>query len=270
MESNTLICPVCGQPLLATPDRLRCDNGHSFDFARQGYCNLLRSNKALHGDNAQMVRARHDFLQKGYYKPLSDMLAERVGQIAAPNATVLESGCGYGYYLAQIGRVRSDLTLIGTDISKEAIRLGAGKNKKIDFFVANTFALPLADYSVDAIVNVFSPMAQREYERILKPSGRIITVTAAQRHLWQLKEFLYRERVRSASPAPCVFDWELCSQESVRFTMNVEKEDVAALAAMTPYFYKTPKQDVERLQACGDMTIEADFTLRIYAVNPTK
>ena len=71
-----LICPVCGQALQRTERTLRCENNHSFDMAKEGYVNLLRSNKNgdLIGDDKQSARSRRDFLNKGYYAPLKDEL----------------------------------------------------------------------------------------------------------------------------------------------------------------------------------------------------
>ena len=36
-----LICPICSLQLNKHERTLRCENGHSFDVARQGYINLL-------------------------------------------------------------------------------------------------------------------------------------------------------------------------------------------------------------------------------------
>ena len=36
-----LRCPVCGAPLVLGEKVYTCPQGHSFDVARQGYCNLL-------------------------------------------------------------------------------------------------------------------------------------------------------------------------------------------------------------------------------------
>ena len=56
-----LTCPVCGGVLHREERSLRCDAGHCYDIARQGYVNLLRSNQSKskrHGDDKRMVAAR--------------------------------------------------------------------------------------------------------------------------------------------------------------------------------------------------------------------
>ena len=71
-----LICPVCGMPLSKEDRTLRCENRHSFDIAKEGYVNLLRSGKSgdLIGDDKTSARCRRDFLNKGYYTLLKDAL----------------------------------------------------------------------------------------------------------------------------------------------------------------------------------------------------
>ncbi len=83
-----LICPVCGASLKAADNGLVCPAGHRFDRAREGYFNLLRSNKKgdSMGDPKEQARSRRDFLDRGYYAPLRDALvglvAERVRERA--------------------------------------------------------------------------------------------------------------------------------------------------------------------------------------------
>ena len=72
----TLLCPVCGQPLHKTEKNYVCSGRHSFDIAKSGYVNLLlNSSQGHHGDDKLMVRARRDFLDKGFYDPLAQEIA---------------------------------------------------------------------------------------------------------------------------------------------------------------------------------------------------
>ena len=90
-------CPVCKGGLVGK-QTAKCLQGHSFDVARQGHLNLLMSNAKgkRHGDDSAMVQARSRFLDKGYYAPLRDKISEVLGS----GHTVLDSGCGEGYYTA--------------------------------------------------------------------------------------------------------------------------------------------------------------------------
>ena len=43
---NILTCPVCGEKLNIDGKAFKCANSHSFDIAKQGYVNLLLTNKS--------------------------------------------------------------------------------------------------------------------------------------------------------------------------------------------------------------------------------
>lgn len=85
----------------------KCPLGHSYDAAREGYVNL-HSGRRL-GDTAEMLAARRRFLGRGHYEPLSDTINRLVAQggILADSTsdlppTVLDAGCGEGYYLGAL------------------------------------------------------------------------------------------------------------------------------------------------------------------------
>lgn len=66
-------CPVCKEELKLDGRTYRCINNHCFDCAKQGYVNLLQSNKSKskrHGDDKLMIEARTEFLNTDSYKPL--------------------------------------------------------------------------------------------------------------------------------------------------------------------------------------------------------
>ena len=66
-----LRCPVCAGALEKRAGAYLCPKNHSFDIAKSGYVNLLlNSSQGHHGDDKLMVRARRDFLDKGYYLSL--------------------------------------------------------------------------------------------------------------------------------------------------------------------------------------------------------
>src|SRR5437660_595749 len=101
--THLLACPVCNAALARGDQTLKCANRHSFDIAREGYINLLR--KKLPGDSREMLQARRDFFEHNHYHPLSAMLNELVSShihnISSP-ITILDAGCGEGYYLGRL------------------------------------------------------------------------------------------------------------------------------------------------------------------------
>ena len=94
-------CPICAASMQHEEHSLHCLNGHCFDLAKSGYVNLLpvqQKHTKQPGDNLQMVRARRDFLQAGYYQPFQQALCAMVVQAMPQQGILLDAGCGDGYY----------------------------------------------------------------------------------------------------------------------------------------------------------------------------
>ena len=92
-------CPICSEPLGREGNSLVCPNRHSFDIARQGYVNLLtvqQKHSLDPGDTRQQVLARREFLEAGYYAPISDALNHAALRCHA-QGEILDIGCGEGY-----------------------------------------------------------------------------------------------------------------------------------------------------------------------------
>ncbi|MCK5780095.1 MAG: rRNA (guanine-N1)-methyltransferase, partial [Psychrilyobacter sp.] len=74
---SILKCPVCGEKLNRVEKSYKCKNNHTFDMGKQGYVNLHMSNEKRSknpGDDKDMIISRKKFLEKGYYKKISDSL----------------------------------------------------------------------------------------------------------------------------------------------------------------------------------------------------
>ena len=184
-------CPLCASPLHREERSYTCPNGHCFDVAKEGYVHLLPANKKHSkspGDDKGMVTARNQFLSKGYYAPLRDALCALALEHAGPQVSVLDSGCGEGYYTAGIHAALTgagkSVALAGIDLSKPSVRLAAKRVPQGEFAVASAYHLPVADHSVDLLLNCFSPLALEEFRRVLRPGG-----------LFQIGRASCRERV---------------------------------------------------------------------------
>lgn len=93
-----LRCPLCEGQLSAADGVLRCERGHAFDIAKDGYVNLLAPGRAaprLAGDSKEMLRARRDFLDRGHYQPLSDAINVVVARhLARPDRRIASVEAG--------------------------------------------------------------------------------------------------------------------------------------------------------------------------------
>ncbi len=263
-----LRCPVCngrmqhgddGRSVFCTGQKKHC-----FDLSKSGYLNLAGPHGG-EGDLKESVRSRKAFLDGGYYRPLADAVSAKLDAIRAE--TVLDAGCGEGYYtncFAESGRA-----VLGVDLSKCGIDTAAKRAKAQEtgaaFAVAGIFALPVADASVDAVVNLFAPCSEAEFSRVLRPNGTLILVGAGERHLWGLKEVLYDTPYLNQPRADLPAGMELLSRERLHYEFTVEgNEQLMALFSMTPYYWRTAEKDRKKLQNLERLTTEADFDIFLY------
>lgn len=254
-----LICPVCGKPLEYERTAARCGSGHSFDVAREGYVNLLRSSKSgdLIGDDKASARCRRDFLNKGYYSVLKDTLCQRFEN---RQGSVLDICCGEGYYSSALAQ-NSDLTVYGFDISREMVRLAA-KRGGCRFFVANMASIPIADESMDYAVHLFAPFQEASFARVLRPGGRLVTVIPGSRHLWGLKQALYDTPYENDEQLPKTTVLNLVNVTKVTDDIILDaQEDIQAVFRMTPYYFHTSVKDKEKLHTLSELKTSVEFLL---------
>lgn len=265
-------CPVCGQPLTREERVYRCPSRHSFDIAREGYTYLLPPNQkhsAAPGDDKGMAAARRDFLSKGYYAPLLNTLCNEILARSGPEAAILDTGCGEGYYTAGIYQALTAAgrrpRMAGTDISKAILRYAARREKGVEFAVASSFHLPLADGAADVLLDCFSPLALEEFRRVLRPGGVFLYVVPAADHLWQLKEVLYDQPYANEEKETPYEGFAYEAIVPVEDTITLPSQaDIQALFQMTPYYWKTPREGAARLAALETLTTRISFRVHIF------
>jgi 23S rRNA (guanine745-N1)-methyltransferase len=267
-------CPACHEELERTEHAYVCKNSHSFDIARQGYVHLLMPNKMhskIPGDTKQMVDSRRDFLNLGCYDIFADELCALVGKYTECGAgkiespVILDAGCGEGYYTSRIKKAVENAHVSGFDISKFAVKAAAGSYKNIEFAVASIFDIPVADGSCDCVVNVFAPIVEGEFLRVLKKGGVLIIAVPGERHLFEMKEILYENPYENEEKDTDYEGFEFLERVPVkgRIELNNNKS-VWDLFAMTPYYWKTDVDGGERLRRTEHLSTEIHFDFLIY------
>ena len=257
-----LICPVCAKPLKKEACRYLCENGHSFDAAKEGYVNLLRTNKSgdLMGDDKLSARSRRDFLNKGYYSALKDALCEI---FADKQGNVLDICCGEGYYTSALGQ-NTSLKMFGFDISREMVRLAA-KRGNGTYFVANMAAIPVADASMDHAIHLFAPFQEKSFSRVLKPGGYLYSVVPGRFHLWELKQTLYDTPYENDEQLPETEQLKLVATHKVCARICLEsQEDIQAVFRMTPYYFRTSEADKKKLLQKHTLETQIEFVIGVY------
>ena len=263
-SGGIFVCPICQNTLLRKERSLVCENRHTFDIAKEGHVNLLRTSGSLHGDNRQMVLARRAFLEKGYYTHLKDAVRETVARYLPNGGKVLDSGCGEGYYTEGLTQNHT-LSVFGIDISSRAAALAAKKANIQGVAVASAYSLPVASASCDALTTIFSPFCREEFERVLKSGGYLVNVIPAEKHLWELKAAVYDNPYENKLNPIETEGFRFVEQIAVERKVTLpSQEDITALMMMTPYFYRTSREGHARAEALRSIELTASFYLLVY------
>ena len=179
---------------------LKCPSGHSFDRAKEGYWHLLpvqntrtKGPRRQQGDGRCPPRvpgARADYGIFG--QALGELCLEYGQPKAGKPLRLLDAGCGEGWYdrciAKQFEEAGRPLELAGFDIAKPAVRLAAKALPPARYAVASSFHQPVRTGWADVLLNCFSPFAQEEFLRVLRPGGRLIyAVPGAEQSLPMMK-----------------------------------------------------------------------------------
>lgn len=179
------------------PRLWRCSQGHTFDVARSGYTNLLQPQDRRSrnpGDTAEAVAGRRRVHDLGVTRPLLAAIAEMAGAGAAD--TVLDAGCGDGFYLGSLAAT-SGAAAYGVDISTPAIDLAARRYPEVHWFVANADRqLPFADGAFSLVLSITARRNSLEFQRVLEAQGRLLVAVPAAEDLIELRG-VGKDRVES-------------------------------------------------------------------------
>lgn len=266
-EKAFFCCPICRKTLEKEGMRLVCESNHSFDIAAKGQVNLLRAFGSSHGDNADMVKARRQFLESGAYDPMRKAVAALLDAYMPKGGVLLDSGCGEGYYTEEFAK-NPDRLVYGIDISPKAAAFCAKKGCSAGVAVASCYDLPIPDSVCDAVTNIFSPFCREEFHRVLKSGGIVIDVIPAERHLYELKAAIYDTPYENKPKPVGVEGFTFLEKREVTTCFSLTSpEAIRSLVLMTPYFYRTGKAGHERLQALDRIDVTASFYLLVYQKN---
>lgn len=266
MTKQILMCPVCRQSLDLNEKTWRCGQGHSYDVAKQGYVNLhvvQHKHSKNPGDTPESVDARRAFLQGGYYQPLQHAVVDLLKQLDVK--TVLDIGCGEGYYTSAMQQVVEQC--VGVDIAKNAVQRAAKLNNEVTWVVGTGATLPVLDQSMNACTSLFSPIPQAEIARVLKDDGYLIVVTPASEHLYAMREALF-EQVNPHTPEKFVEQlqdlFELKQEQIIDAPFVLDQQSLKNLIAMTPYAYKASPERRLQLEQQSQLEVTASFQIYVF------
>ncbi|GEC97518.1 MAG: hypothetical protein RLZZ220_2688 [Pseudomonadota bacterium] len=267
---QALACPLDGGPLRRHGTSWRCDAGHCFDLAAQGYTNLLpvqQKRSRDPGDSKEMVAARRRYLNAGFYQPIAALVSRTVlaNLPAGRAAACLDAGCGEGYYLRELAAAGDGqrLALLGLDISKWAVLAAAKQDKRPNWVVGSNAKLPVLPATLDRVLCMFGFPVYAEFARVLRPGGELLQVDAGPDHLRELREIIYPtlKPERAAEPlSPAGFS--VLPAESLRYTVTLGgAEQIGDLLTMTPHLYRASAEGRAKAAALTALSLTVDVRL---------
>ena len=157
----------------------------------------------------------------------------------------------------------TNILLVDTDTDNPDV-FKAHKDLALPNLLCRLNSLDDADGWADLLLNIFSPMAEAEFARMLRPGGHLVYAVPTARHLFGLKEILY----------DCPYENEVRQTEYDGFAfvkavestavITLEGQSVQDLFAMTPYYWNTPADGAARLAECESLTTEIGFRFLVY------
>ena len=278
--ATNLACPIDGLPIEGDGKQRRCMAGHSFDIAREGYCNLLVvQHKASRdpGDSKDMVAARRRFLEAGHFAPIAERMFNTVRDcvLAATGGVfnIVDAGCGEGYYLDRLSQLAvanpepGTLGLAGIDVSKWAVKAATRRKTPVTWLVANSRTPPFLAGSVDLVLCLFGFPVWEGFKKIQKPGGHVLLVDPAADHLLELREIIYPTVRRSPPPRLAAAEaagYRLRREEELRFSVTLtDAEMIQDLVAMTPHAHRVARAGQIALADLSVLTATVDVAFRL-------
>jgi len=255
------------------PMSLACANRHSFDLSKDGYVNFL--NQPVHMQyGKEMFASRRIISGCGFYDPLIHRISEIIGGAFKKDNTVriLDAGCGEGSHTAILSEnlvaQYHDVLTAGIDISKEAIKMAAKKNRNMVWCVADLTNIPFMDKKFDVVLNILSPSNYGEFERIMADGGLLIKVIPGNGYLAQLRELFYTGTGKETYSNEKVANhfkesFHLSRTEEIRYTAALSKENLRHLIKMTPLSWGVSDEAAAKAAQAGAAGITVDLTLLI-------
>ena len=263
-SATAFACPICQENLTLVETSLKCSNRHSFDLAKFGYVNLAPQIKQSANYDKENFQNRQQILESGFYqailKGISDILATK------PSAkTVLDIGCGEGFYSRKLQESHSDKTFYAFDISKDSVQIAAKSetNWAVNWFVGDLARLPIKNASMDILLDIFSPANYGEFRRVLSKDGILIKVIPTENHLKEVRRMVQDQLTKKDYSNQDIKEhfqehFSIQSSQTASLTRPITAEQRQALLSMTPLLFHVDQSKIDWSQLT-EITIEAEI-----------
>ena len=262
--ASAFACPICQENLTLVESSLKCSNHHSFDLAKFGYVNLAPQIKQSTNYDKENFQNRQEILEAGFYQ---DILEGISGILATkPSAkTVLDIGCGEGFYSRKLQESHPNKTFYAFDISKDSVQIAAKSepNWAVNWFVGDLARLPIKDASMDILLDIFSPANYGEFRRVLSQNGILIKVIPTENHLKEIRQMVQDQLTKKDYSNQDIKEhfqehFSIQSSQTASLIKPITAEQRQALLSMTPLLFHVDHTKIDWTQLT-EITIEAEI-----------
>ncbi|MCY7075675.1 putative RNA methyltransferase [Streptococcus oralis] len=262
--ASAFACPICQKNLTLVETSLKCSNRHSFDLAKFGYVNLAPQIKQSTNYDKENFQNRQQILEAGFYQAILEAISELLASLET-STTVLDIGCGEGFYSRRLQESHSDKTFYAFDISKDSVQIAAKSepNWAVNWFVGDLARLPIKDASMDILLDIFSPANYGEFRRVLSKNGILIKVIPTENHLKEIRQMVQDQLTKKEYSNQDIKEhfqehFSIQSRQIASLTKPITAEQRQALLAMTPLLFHVDHTKIDWSQLT-EITVEAEI-----------
>ena len=263
-SATAFSCPICQENLALVESSLKCSNRHSFDLAKFGYVNLAPQIKQSTNYDKENFQNRQQILEAGFYQTIFEAISDLLANSESAK-TILDIGCGEGFYSRKLQESHSDKTFYAFDISKGSVQIAAKSelNWAVNWFVGDLARLPIKDASMDILLDIFSPANYREFRRVLSQNGILIKVVPTENHLKEIRQMVQDQLTKKDYSNQDIKEhfqehFSIQSSQIASLTKPITAEQRQALLAMTPLLFHVDQTKIDWSQLT-EITIEAEI-----------
>ena len=263
-SATAFACPICQENLTLVESSLKCSNRHSFDLAKFGYINLAPQIKQSANYDKENFQNRQQILEAGFYQAILDAVSDLLAN--SKNAkTILDIGCGEGFYSRKLQERHPDKTFYAFDISKDSVQIATKSepNWAVNWFVGDLSRLPLQDASMDILLDLFSPANYGEFRRVLSKDGILIKVIPTKNHLKEIRQKVQDQLTNKDYSNQDIKNhfqnnFTILSSQTASLTKTITVEQLQALLSMTPLLFHIDQTKID-WSDLTKITIEAEI-----------
>ena len=262
--ATAFACPICQENLTLVETSLKCSNRHSFDLAKFGYVNLAPQIKQSANYDKENFQNRQQILEAGFYQTILETISDLLARLETAK-TILDIGCGEGFYSRKLQESHSDKTFYAFDISKDSVQIATKgePNWAVNWFVGDLARLPIKDASMDILLDIFSPANYGEFRRVLSKDGILIKVIPTENHLKEIRQMVQNQLTKKDYSNQDIKEhfqehFSIQSRQIASLTKPITAEQRQALLAMTPLLFHVDHTKIDWSQLT-EITIEAEI-----------